>query len=596
MEGTRPPKAGSAQLDSSARFRVLQELGRGGKGVVLLVLDRLRGETLALKRLRHTSGLDLRQMKREFRAIERIAHENIVRVYELGLDAQGPYILMEALTGSDLLEHCRPASSSARARPSASSSETAHDPRAGAVLAQTTQTLGSADGALEGARSTLRSHSTCLNETGMGRLCAALPQLLSALECLHQFGLVHRDLKPANVFVRQDQVVKLLDFGILSETGSMSMTTLQGTAAYVAPEQIRGDPPAASNDLYALGVVLFEVVTGHLPFNATSSGDLLLQHLHVQPLEVRALAPECPAWLAQLIDALLIKDPTERMTLSRARELCTQQLGGYGPPLPAPSESPLLEREQEQVALLDVLDATDAAEFQFIGISGASGLGKSALLGWTRTAVRRRQLTLFESRARFSELVPFNAIDGLIDDLASTLERFPELVADAEGQRLCEQGRAAFPVLASGLPSSAPLSGIERRSVFDALIELLKRCTRITGRVLLLCDDLQWSDADSVSFLARMLSTRPAGVTLIATIRDDMHSPAFAAWSRRMAPDLNFALRPLSQQALARIIGGVARGLGRPIDEADSHTAAAGCDGRPLLAVVSGRVVGSRPL
>jgi serine/threonine protein kinase len=583
------------------RFRTVRELGRGGMGVVLLVEDRLRGQLVALKRVRHVADVDVRRLKREYRAIERVAHPNIVSVFELGIDAQGPYFLMEPLSGTNLCEWCRDLSGSGRSA-IAETFAGSEDPeqRTSLLAAQVSRVSLAATG-LGATTCTLEplalAHSPgtpldparleSLDQRAFERLFEVLPQLLAALECLHEHRLVHRDLKPGNVLVRDDGVLKLLDFGILGEAGSMQFAGGQGTAAYVAPEQIRGEPPAPTNDLYALGVMLFEVITGHLPFAGATRDKVLLQHLHALPTPVKVLAPTCPDWLDALIANLLEKNPSKRPTLRDVAERFAELRPRSSQTIPTSGPRPLVERAEQQSALLDLLDELGASDFRFVSICGATGLGKSALLDWTRAAADRRGLTVFHSRTRFSERVPFNAIDGLVDDLAALLERFPELASDAEGEKLRDRAGAAFAVLRRSKP---PHAESDSQDAFDALATLLGRCAQFGRRLMLLCDDLQWSDADSVGFLRCLLRAAPPNVLLIATVRDDTHTAPFLEfWSEQRATVL-IELNRLSDRALAGIIGEVAADAGRPIPEEMALGAAVGCDGRPLLAVLSGRV------
>jgi serine/threonine protein kinase/tetratricopeptide (TPR) repeat protein len=590
------------------RFRVLGELGRGGMSVVLLVEDRLRGQQLALKRMQHCAAEDVRRLKREYRAIERVVHPNIVAVYELGMDGEGPYFLMEAVDGTNLRRWCRTAFAAELAADAAASPEvstivtrdgaTSSEPTAEHARTTVTLTRDGYSGDTPQPGGSDRA-PVLLDDDGVARLLRALPQLIAALECLHDAGLVHCDLKPANVLVRGDGTLKLLDFGILGETDAAPNVARLGTAAYMAPEQIRGEPLTPSVDLYALGVMLFEVVTGHLPFAGANGQDLLLQHLHAQPIAAHVLAPRCPPWLSQAIAALLDKAPSRRPSLRALRDLCAAHVPGIAAPAPTPAAAALVERHEQQQVLLDVLDDASRPSLRFVAIHGGTGLGKSALLEWTRNAARRRQMTVLESRVRFSERVPFNAVDGVVDGLAGLLDRFPELCSDDDGQRLLDKASAAFPVLARGLGThggamlearGGARPGSDPKEVFDALIALMQRCTRITGRLVLLCDDLQWADADSVTFLMRLIAAQPHDLLLIASVRDDTHTEAFARLWSRHAPDLRIDLPRLSERALAYIIAGVAAGAGHAIAERAAYEAALVCDGRPLLAVISGRV------
>ena len=138
-----------------------------------------------------------------------------------------------------------------------------------------------------------------------------------ALEYAHNHGIIHRDLKPANLFLGKDGRLKLGDFGIARDTQATALTAAGrtvGTYAYMAPEQISGKPPVSrKTDLYALGCVMFEMLTGKPPFVAPTPAEMLFAHLEQEPPAGHAsTALDCPIWLENLVLKLLEKDPEER--------------------------------------------------------------------------------------------------------------------------------------------------------------------------------------------------------------------------------------------------------------------------------------------
>lgn len=141
-------------------------------------------------------------------------------------------------------------------------------------------------------------------------------QIAEALEHAHVAGVIHRDLKPANLLLTSGHQIKLTDFGIARDTTATALTAAGrtvGTYAYMAPEQIRGKPPVdKKTDLYALGCVLFQMLTGETPFDSENQGEMLMMHLNEEPRRVTSLAPNCPIWLEELIFDLLEKDPEKR--------------------------------------------------------------------------------------------------------------------------------------------------------------------------------------------------------------------------------------------------------------------------------------------
>ena len=141
-------------------------------------------------------------------------------------------------------------------------------------------------------------------------------QICQALEHAHNNGVIHRDLKPANLFLTKDGTLKLGDFGIARDNDATQLTAkgrTVGTYAYMAPEQISGSAPiSAKTDLYALGCVLYEMLTGHPPFQAATPAEMLYKHLQNEPERIASAAIDCPIWLEDVVMQLLKKHPDQR--------------------------------------------------------------------------------------------------------------------------------------------------------------------------------------------------------------------------------------------------------------------------------------------
>lgn len=161
-------------------------------------------------------------------------------------------------------------------------------------------------------------------------VCSIGRQVCSALQHAHNHGIIHRDLKPSNLFFDTQANVKLGDFGIARDTNSADITTqglTVGTHSYMSPEQITGEEGINGKaDLYSLGCVLFELLTGQKPFQGLNFAQLFEQHLHKKPPRVTELRPEVPEQLAAVIDELLAKDPEQRPFNARAVQAVMQQL------------------------------------------------------------------------------------------------------------------------------------------------------------------------------------------------------------------------------------------------------------------------------
>jgi hypothetical protein len=246
------------------RYRMEALLAAGGMGEVWTARDLLLDRAVAVKVLGGALAGDGRaaeRLRREARAAARLDHPNIARVLDLGEHDGRPYLVMELLEGESLATRID------RAGP--------------------------------------------LSPSEAARIVAAVAD---ALEAAHQAGIVHRDVKPGNVFLTTAGEVKVLDFGIASAAGDTALTTgdLLGTAAYLAPERVLGHRATSAADIYALGVVLYELLAGHRPFAGDSEVELAMAHVNADPPPLGEIAPAAPPSLVAACHHALAKDPASR--------------------------------------------------------------------------------------------------------------------------------------------------------------------------------------------------------------------------------------------------------------------------------------------
>ena len=275
------------------RYRLRSLLAVGGMGVVWAAEDAVLGREVAVKVLGEALAGDRRaalRLRREARAAGRLVHPAIAHVLDLGEDAGRPYLVMELLHGESL------AARLARAGPLAPA-------EAVRVVA------AAADG----------------------------------LEVAHRAGIVHRDVKPGNVFVTGDGDVKLLDFGIASVANEAALTggDLLGTAAYLAPERVLGHDATPAADVYALGVLLYELLAGRPPFAGDSGPALAMAHVHARPAPLGGVAPGVPPALAAACERALAKDPAARppSAAAVAALLRSTVAAGRAPRHPVPADA-----------------------------------------------------------------------------------------------------------------------------------------------------------------------------------------------------------------------------------------------------------------
>jgi serine/threonine-protein kinase len=244
----------------AGRYRLEKVAGRGPMSEVWRAHDDTLDRTVALKMLAPTA--DLERFRREARAVASLAHEHVMRVFDYGEDAAGPFMALEWLPGGTLETRLR-----------------------GEAL----------PGAVAGGIAT---------------------GIASGLDHIHERGFVHRDLKPANVLFDEEGRAKLADFGLArSAVGGGTLTeagTLLGTAAYISPEQAAGEPATPASDVYSFGVLLFRMLTGALPFAAADALALVDMHRSRTAPTVLSVNPSAPPGLAAVADASLAKAPTAR--------------------------------------------------------------------------------------------------------------------------------------------------------------------------------------------------------------------------------------------------------------------------------------------
>ncbi len=249
----------------AGRYRLVSSLGRGGFSEVWQAEDSVLGRAVAVKLFSAPAGqADLvARFRREARTVAGLRHQNVVVVFDAGVDQDVPYVVMELLAGPSL------------------------------------------DGLLA-----LRGPLPAELALGYAEQAAA------GLAAAHAAGVVHRDIKPANLVLDGDGTLKVVDFGIASLAGaSMSLTAsgvTLGTPAYLSPEQAAGRPAEPRSDLYALGCVLYALLTGGPPFTGDHPAATALQHLTAAAPPVLERRPGLPLVLGQLLAALLAKDPQDR--------------------------------------------------------------------------------------------------------------------------------------------------------------------------------------------------------------------------------------------------------------------------------------------
>jgi serine/threonine protein kinase len=353
-------------------YRVLETLGSGGVGTVYRAIDRRTGESAALKLLSTGPALDpraARRLAREFETLQELSHPNVVKVFDTGVFHGYPYLAMELVDGLNLRQYLsltaeelsssgslsvrRPGS--ADRSPAGASADPASDPDRPFDLPRYAAEAPSEDLDLVSGPASLRALADLADEPDtfdtsedapweaptapatsidpperpapvnlellnrperVGRLTDAMMQLCQALAYIHAHGVVHRDLKPSNVMVDDERIIRLMDFGLAKFLADDAAVTadgrMVGTFRYMAPEQILGEPLDGRADLYSLGVILYELLSGRPPFDAKTPYELWQKVLETEASWLTALNPNVDPQLARIAHRLIRKEPEER--------------------------------------------------------------------------------------------------------------------------------------------------------------------------------------------------------------------------------------------------------------------------------------------
>ncbi|MDB4972780.1 MAG: hypothetical protein JWN48_1121 [Myxococcaceae bacterium] len=524
MTDTEPPEPRIASAHGIApplvarriagRFDVLRWLGEGGMGTVYLARDLKLDRRVALKVLLGGEPEALTRFKQEFRALADISHPNLIVLHELLFEDGMWLFTMDYVEGRDFLQHV--STLEGRDAPTLLEVE-AHRLRDAARRAVEPSLV----------RSPVRDEAMLMRVLG---------QLVDAVCSLHAAGKLHLDLKPSNVLVSATDHVTVLDFGLardLKHAPELSTQRLLGTPAYMAPEHAQSGRFEPASDWYAVGVMLYEALTGRLPFEGPVA-HILLSKTTRDPPPPSALCRDVPPLLDELCMELLLREPAKRPTgpeilqrfgeRARARP-SSRGVGGLTPELFVGRQGALDSMRSR---------SQHASEPRIVLLHGGSGVGKTSLARRfvEELSVRPRTLVL-QGACYEREAMPFKAFDGVVDALIAHLGRLSAIELGALLPRHAHTLSRLFPAFAAlakqprGRVRDDEDPALGRARAFRAFAELFGRLTD-QGEVVLFIDDLHWSDQDSVLLLRALFEgPEPVPLLLIGTYRSDEagHSP-----------------------------------------------------------------------
>jgi predicted ATPase/tRNA A-37 threonylcarbamoyl transferase component Bud32 len=478
------------------RYQIEVLIDRGGMGAVYRATDVVENRPVALKFLHFFLDAETQvgqtRFRREFRVLARLDHPGIVRAYEYGTYQDVPYLVLEFLAGHTLTE------------------EVATGP---------------------------------LSRT---RLLLVARQICEALVYLHAQSIVHRDLKPGNLMLLppdDSPLVKLMDFGLVRAANLSQQLTQEGvalgTVAYMAPEQAQALPVDFRADLYALGVILYEMATGRPPFIHENPAMMLMQQLTTAPPPPRQFKPDLDEDLEQLILDLLVKEPAQRpvsteLVGTRLAHLANER----APTIRAPARRadiiphvPLIGREtalneliqhwtKVQASTLSEAGQVSAGRGGTVLLSGAAGAGKTRLLTEASLQGQLDRHQFKTAHCREYASLPYQAVIDVLDAL------LPDLPA---------AGREALPVelirLLPGGSSNVPdetgtTDQVEaRRRLFAGCWEVLQQAAQ-TRPLLIVIEDVHWADPTTLELLGYLADhAAQAPVLLVLTYQPEEVEP-----------------------------------------------------------------------
>src|SRR6185436_4933245 len=420
----------SSDFLGTERFRIRRRLGSGGMGVVYEAHDRETDKVVALKTLTRAEASHISRFKNEFRSLADVSHPNLVALYEFMSDGQYWFFTMELVVGLNFLEFVRPGyhprhmqssrTPTLRKSPGAAEKGLLADYEAETKQLDPLKTSQAAELPESPQDSALAQAPLDLN-----LLHIALQQLAEGLHGLHETGKLHRDIKPSNVLVTKEGRVVILDFGLVLEVEDKERPdtfTLAGTPDYMSPEQGAQLPISRASDWYSVGVILYQALTGRLPF-AGKFFEVMMNKQNFDPPAPNELVADVPPELNDLCVRLLRRKPEERPS---GREVL--RILGYGKtgPLqrpissPAPSVAqtvPFVGRERQMRELESAFNFTRRGQTVTVYLHGSSGMGKTAVARHFLDRLREKHsdVVVLEGRCYERESVPYKALDGVVD-------------------------------------------------------------------------------------------------------------------------------------------------------------------------------------
>ncbi|MGE0277307.1 MAG: protein kinase [Nitrospiraceae bacterium] len=486
------------------RYRLIEEIGKGSFATVYKALDTANERHVALKLIEYRGGLErLLRVQQEMAILSKLNHPRVVRILDVGREAESAYLAMELIAGRPLSAHL---------------AEAAPLPCAEAV--------------------------------------SLMLQVAEALAHIHRQGIVHRDLKPSNILLQSDGTIKLLDFGLawmVSLSDRLSSPLVVGTFAYMAPEQtgVLDMPVDTRADLYSLGILFYEILTGVRPFNAPDAASLIHQHVAKLPLMPRTLNPAVPPVLEDIVLKLMRKAPQERYQtasglsedlqeyerLVRQGQTEIRMRIGAGERVnrPVSFHTRLIGRTGDLAWLQQAFRAAAQGHGHAALVSGEPGVGKSRIINETRGFVNSLGgLFITGKCTEYSTVFPYSPFVEAIEEYVQRVRNLSPEKREAAVARIKfiigdmgEELTRLIPSIKLLIGDIYPLTthAMEPEKHVERFLSVASDFIIGLGGdfmpVALFIDDLQWIDRGSLQLLERVIpKLKNSHVLILGAFRD----------------------------------------------------------------------------
>lgn len=523
-----------ARLVAGGRYRIRHFLGEGSNKKVFLAEDTELGRDIAIAFVQRASAKQstLMRVRREVRAMARLGdHPNIVTVHDVGEEGGRTYITTQYVSGGSLIDRLRGLPS--RRMP------------------------------VEDALAVVR-------------------QVTDALAHAHSHSIIHRDLKPGNVFLTEQGLALLGDFGMAVAGGDLRITmdkAFVGTAPYMPPEQARGHPVDVRSDLYSLGAMLFELITGRPPFTGEDPIAVIAQHAHAPRPSAAALnamvSPELDALIQQLMAINPADRPPSALAVKQRLDAQSPDTGStpalrprvepvrLPPALAGGRQRPFVGRAAALAVLRENWIRATSGQPGTVLVRGNAGIGKTRLCAQFAQEAQEGGATVLYGRCEEQALAPYGPLIQALRHYATYAPSLPDVIDLPAGAELAQLG---WPVPGGEARTQAtvPAGDAERYQLFEAAVALVRELAT-PAPLLVVYDDLHWADIPTLRVLRHLVRfVGETEVLLVCTLRDDeprrdeLRDRALAELSREPIVE-TLTLEGLNEQETAELVASRSR-------------------------------------